>query len=187
MLKNTNILIIRHGEKPFDGTDGLTLAGQARAQAYVSYFQNYTINEAALHWTALFAAASSKTSRRPYLTLEPLANALGLQLDAKYYDKNPEEFVRVLRQNPNYDHANILISWRHSGMLELAEALGVEGHKLPSSANWVSKPFPACVFGWVLQICFDEHGEINLEKTMCIAQKLMFNDHGQNPPSANCE
>jgi hypothetical protein len=43
MLKNTNILIIRHGEKSLDGTDGLTLAGQARAQACVSYFQNYTI------------------------------------------------------------------------------------------------------------------------------------------------
>lgn len=186
MLKNTNIFIIRHGEKPSDGSDGLTLAGQARAQAYVSYFQNYTIDCELLQWKALFAATSSKTSRRPLLTLEPLSKALGLEINADYDDKIPEKLVQDLRTNPNFDSANILISWRHSGMLELADALGVESHKLPGSANWVSKPFPACVFGWVLQICFNEHGEINLDKTMCTAQKLMFGDHGQNPPSANC-
>jgi hypothetical protein len=187
MLKNTNILIIRHGEKPYDGSDGLTLSGQARAQAYVSYFQNYCIESEPLQFTALFAAASSKTSRRPRLTLEPLAQSLGLAIDAGYDDKTPEVLVEDLRANPDFENANILISWRHSGMLELADALGVEAHKLPSGANWVSKPFPPCVFGWVLQICFDEHGAVNLEKTMCLPQKLMFNDHGQNPPSANCE
>jgi broad specificity phosphatase PhoE len=187
MLKNTNILIIRHGEKPFDGSDGLTPAGQARAQAYISYFQNYIIDSEPIKWTALFAAASSKTSRRPLLTLEPLAKTLGLPIDAKYDDKDTETFVKALQENPSHDNANILISWRHSGMLELADALGVEGHQLPESANWVSKPFPPCVFGWVLQICFDEHGEINLNKTKCIPQKLMFGDHGQNPPNANCQ
>ena len=186
MLRNTNILIIRHGEKPSTG-DGLTLPGQARAQAYVSYFQNYLIDAEPLKWTALFAAASSTTSRRPYLTLEPLAKTLGLTIDAKYDDKDPETFVRFLNEHPNFENANILVSWRHSGMLELAEALGVEAHKLPTSANWVSKPWPACVFGWVLQICFNEHGEINTDKTQCVSQKLMFGDHGQNPPSANCE
>lgn len=187
MLKNTNILIIRHGEKPYDGSDGLTLAGQARAQAYVSHFQNYTIDSEPLQWTALFAAASSKTSRRPLLTLEPLANALGLAIDAGYDDKTPEVLVEDLRANPDFQNANILISWRHSGMLELADALGVEVHKLPGSAHWVSKPFPPCVFGWVLQICFNEHGEVNFDKTMCVPQKLMFDDHGQNPPTATCE
>ncbi len=187
MLKNTNILIIRHGEKPFDGSDGLTLSGQARAQAYVSYFQNYVIDSQPLQWTALFAAASSNTSRRPLLTLEPLAKTLGLAIDANYDDKVPEKLVQVLRANPIFENANILISWRHSGMLELADALGVEAHKLPETANWVSKPFPPCVFGWVLQIYFDEHGKINLEKTMCIPQKLMFGDFGQDPPNAICE
>jgi hypothetical protein len=186
MLKNTTISIIRHGEKPSTG-DNLTPMGQARAQAYISYFGNYAINEQTKTIDALFAASSSATSRRPYLTLEPLAKTLGLEINAMYDDKNPAPFVRELRENPSYDNANILISWRHSGMLELAEALGVQAHKLAPSANWATKPWGVCVFGWVLQICFDENGEPDYERTACVNQKLMFGDHGQNPPSANCQ
>ena len=186
MLKNTNVLIVRHGEKPLTG-DNLTPAGQARAQAYVSYFQNYSLDSEPLQIHHLFAATSSNTSRRPFLTLEPLAKILSLEIDAKYDDKNPATLVKFLHETSGFENTNILISWRHSGILELADALGVEAHKLPSSANWVSKPWPPCVFGWVLQICFNEHGEINTDKTMCVHQKLMFGDHGQNPPSVNCE
>ena len=48
MLSNTNILLVRHGEKPGDpGKDdpkdgpNLSPAGWQRAEAYVAYFENF--------------------------------------------------------------------------------------------------------------------------------------------------
>jgi len=43
MPKNTNILMVRHAEKPDSGRD-LSVTGQERAQAYAVYFQNYVLN-----------------------------------------------------------------------------------------------------------------------------------------------
>ena len=43
MPKNTNILMVRHAEKPDSGRD-LSVTGQERAQAYAVYFQNYILN-----------------------------------------------------------------------------------------------------------------------------------------------
>ena len=186
MLKNTTILIIRHGEKPPTG-DVLTIAGQARAQAYITFFQNYKINSEILKINHLFAAASSQTSRRPFLTIEPISKAIGLEINSNYDDKDPDPLVKLFQSDSNFENSNILICWRHSGMIELADALGVEPHLLPSTANWVSKPWPACVFGWILQIRFDEHGNLDVNQTMCISEKLMYNDHGQNPPKAECD
>ena len=49
MFSNTNILLVRHGEKPGnpgkdDPKDGpnLSPAGWQRAESYVGYFQNFT-------------------------------------------------------------------------------------------------------------------------------------------------
>ena len=42
-LKNAVILVIRHAEEPDDG-DGLSSAGQARANAYANYFKTFTID-----------------------------------------------------------------------------------------------------------------------------------------------
>jgi len=81
MLSNTTILLVRHGEKPGDpGSDnksdgpGLSPAGQARAQAYVEYFADFTASSAdgsrstkvELEW--VFATADNPgTSYRPRL------------------------------------------------------------------------------------------------------------------------
>ena len=72
MPKNTNILMIRHGEKPKSGT-GLAVAGQERAQAYSIYFQNYLLNSSPVKLNHLFAAANSNASHRPVLTITPLS------------------------------------------------------------------------------------------------------------------
>ena len=74
MPKNTNILMIRHAEKPDSGSD-LAVAGQERAQAYVVYFRNYSINSSLVKLDYLFAAANSSASQRPQLTIQPLAAA----------------------------------------------------------------------------------------------------------------
>jgi hypothetical protein len=43
MPKNSNILMVRHAEKPDSGKD-LSVTGQERAHAYAVYFQNYVLN-----------------------------------------------------------------------------------------------------------------------------------------------
>src|ERR1700722_2723870 len=74
-LANAVVIVIRHGEKPDDGT-GLTPAGEARAKAYVKYFADYQVDGQPLHLDKIFATADSKSSFRERLTVEPLAKAL---------------------------------------------------------------------------------------------------------------
>src|SRR5579862_4497162 len=87
-LKDAVVLIIRHAEKPDSGY-ALSPAGEHRAQAYVHYFQNFTLDSLPLKLDELFAAADSKNSHRPRLTLEPLAAALEMKLNTTFEDKNP--------------------------------------------------------------------------------------------------
>jgi hypothetical protein len=80
---NTNILLIRHGEKPASGV-GLDVAGQERAQAYVASVQNDTLRNAGpdpkpIKLDFLFASADSDHRERPIDTLVPLSQALRLE------------------------------------------------------------------------------------------------------------
>ena len=125
MPKNTNILMIRHSEKPDSGT-GLDVAGQERAQAYVIYFQNYSLNSNLVKLEYLIAAADSSESHRPRLTIQPLATAIGLDIDAKHKDKHYQKVADDILQNSKYDGSNILICWHHGEILDLAAALGAK-------------------------------------------------------------
>ena len=180
MPKNTNILMIRHGEKPHSGI-GLAVAGEERAQAYVIYFQNYSLNSNLVKWDYLFAAANSSESHRPSLTIQPLATAIGLDIDAKHKDKDYQKVADDILQNSKYDGSNILICWHHGEILDLAAALGANG--LPPASNWPTPPWPKDVYGWVLQLCYDADGNIDPSQTICLNQKLMYDDHGKNPPA----
>ena len=68
-LARATVLIIRHAEEPAHG-DGLSPVGVAHANAYVNYFEDYSLNGTTpIKLTALFAAADSSASHRPVLTL----------------------------------------------------------------------------------------------------------------------
>ena len=178
MPKNTNILLIRHAEKPDSGT-GLSVPGQERAQAYVIYFQNYLLDSNLVELDYLFAAANSDDSHRPFLTIQPFAAAIGLNITSDYKDTDYQNLANDILQNSMYDQSNILICWHHSQILDLAAALGSGP---PLESPWPSG-WPGHVFGWLLQLCYDHHGKIDLTQTGCINQKLMYNDHGKNPPA----
>ncbi len=181
MPKNTKILMVRHAEKPATGPD-LAVPGQERAQAYVVYFQNYSINSSPVKLDYLFAAADSPESKRPRLTIQPLSTAIGLVINDKHKDKDYQTVANDILQNTKYDKKNILICWHHGEILQLAAALGAKG--LPPASNWPTPPWPGEVFGWLLQICYDNAGKIIPTQTICLNQKLMFDDYGKNPPAA---
>jgi hypothetical protein len=60
--------------------------------------------------------------RRAYMTVLPLANDLGLEVDAHCSRKGTQCVADTIR---NYDGpGNILIAWRHKNMGEIQELLG---------------------------------------------------------------
>lgn len=182
MPRNASILLVRHAEKPDSGT-GLAPMGQARAQAYVAYFQNYAIDGAAFRPRYIFATADSDDSHRPRLTMEPLAQALGISIDDKHADKDYAKVADDLLNHPKYDGSDVLVCWHHGKILDLAAALGASAGTLPPSSSWPAK-WPGDVFGWVLQLRYDAGGALVPAQTVCVSEQLMYDDCGQQPPGS---
>jgi hypothetical protein len=161
---STTILIIRHAEEPSDGRD-LSSRGNSRAQAYVDYFKNLKIDGQPLKLSYLFAAKDTENSRRPRLTLEPLAQQLGLTINDRFKDKQTSELADQVRQLRG---ADILICWRHSEIPGLLRALGADPKTLLHDGKW-----PGHVFGWMIYLRFDQDG--NLLESKRIKEHLQTN------------
>ena len=151
-LKNAVILIIRHGEKPASGYE-LSPEGKERAQAYVNYFKNFTVDSKPLHLDYLFAGADAPNSHRPRLTIEPLSKTLGLSIDTRFQNLEYSELAREIQTRPH--GKNILICWRHGEIPNLLSAFGVDSAKYIPNAKW-----PEDVFGWLFQLRYDENGHL---------------------------
>jgi broad specificity phosphatase PhoE len=165
-LKNAVILVIRHAEKPDDGF-GLSAAGEARAGAYVNYFENFKIDGQPLKLDCLFAAADSKESHRPRLTIEPTAKALGLPIDSRFKDKDFQKLADEIRAKP---HGNaILIAWHQGKIPELLRALGADPRQVIPKGNW-----PDDVFDWLIQLRYDSDGHLIEAKR--ISEQLLPDD-----------
>ena len=169
MPRSATLLVIRHAEKSGDKQDvGLIPSGQARVQAYVAYFQTLVSGSSRLPTPAfLIAAADSDDSHRSRLTLEPLAAALGLEIDARTADDDYHALAERLREDSHYDGATTLICWTHKTLPRLVKALGAPATLLPD--KW-----PDEVFGWLVRLDYDAAG--TLAGAAVINQRLMFGD-----------
>lgn len=167
-LKDAVILVIRHAEKPASGNT-LTPAGEERAKAYVHYFQNYTVDSKPVKISYLFAAADSKGSMRPRLTLEPLSKAMGMAIDQHFTDKQAAELADELRAKPH--GGNIIICWHHGQIPALLQALGANPNKILPGGKW-----PESIFGWAVQLRYGDQGQ--LVEAKLIKEKLMPDDAG---------
>ncbi|MDR7099815.1 nucleotide-binding universal stress UspA family protein [Lysobacter niabensis] len=174
MPKSATLLVIRHAEKSDDPDDtGLTPAGQARACAYVAYFQTLTLDSEQIappSW--LIAKANEAESRRAVLTLEPLAAALGLPIDSELREEQTRELAQRLREEARYDGATTLVCWSHKHLPKLVKALGAPKALLPD--DW-----PEDVFDWLLRLDYDAAGE--LASATRHEQRLMFGDCAASP------
>src|SRR5262249_31508775 len=126
-LSNATILIIRHAEEP-SKRDGLSSRGTARAQGYIEYFKDFTIDGKPVKIDHLFAASDSSNSRRPRLTLEPIAQALGVSIDSQFKSKDFLKLAQKIETLPQ--GSNVLICWHHSDIPNLIGALGADAEKL---------------------------------------------------------
>jgi hypothetical protein len=165
-LKSTVILIVRHAEKP-DAGYGLSADGEARAKAYSNYFKDFTIDGRPLKLDYLVAAADSKESHRPRLTIEPTGKALGLVVDTRFKDKNFQGLADELKSRPH--GTGILIVWHHGEIPALLQALGADPTQIIPNAKW-----PGHVFDWLIQLRYDQSGQLIEVKR--ISEKLMPGD-----------
>ncbi len=173
-LRNAVVLIIRHAEKPPEGYE-LTPAGFKRASAYPGYFQHFQFDSQPVKPDALFAAADSKSSHRPRLTLEPLSQASGVHLDAGFKAKQPGALAEALKTSPH--GTNILICWHHGQIPELIRDLGGDPGKFLPNGKW-----PDDVFQWIVVLRYDGEGRLIPGKSRCVNENLMPEDASHNPP-----
>ncbi|MDE1156548.1 MAG: hypothetical protein PW735_12580 [Acidobacteriaceae bacterium] len=152
-LANTTVLIVRHAEKPVEGSS-LTPQGFKRAEAYAHYFAPFEMDGKLLEINALYAASDTKNSVRPRLTLEPLSQALHLPIDQHYASDAPEDLASALATTNHGNH--VLIAWRHKKIAALIQALGGSPAQLLPEDKW-----PDQVYDWVVLLHFDAQGKLD--------------------------
>ncbi|KAI0913541.1 hypothetical protein F4823DRAFT_15862 [Ustulina deusta] len=120
MAAEPTVYLIRHGEKPDDDGIGLSARGEQRAQCLRTVF-----GAASQYNIGYILAQTPKDNgkrERPYLTVKPLADDLGLTVDTSC-DRDDEECVRDAVDD--YDgEGNVLICWEHDQLNNIAEELG---------------------------------------------------------------
>jgi hypothetical protein len=138
------VMIIRHGEKPQKKNDGpgidptgkiddhsLTPIGWQRARALTDVFDGQGPTPPGLVKPATIYAAGANANgqgARTRETVMPLADKLGLQVNAAYGKGDEEALAQSVASQPG----PTLISWQHSEIPSIAEAFGVVSPAPPS-------------------------------------------------------
>ncbi|KAJ9296734.1 hypothetical protein DTO271G3_4933 [Paecilomyces variotii] len=114
------VYLIRHGEKPSNGSTGLSTQGEQRAQCLRSVFgasSSYNIG-----YIMAQTPKSDGKRDRPYETVEPLAQDLGLTVDTSCDRDDPKCVKKTV---DNYTGSgNILICWEHGELTDIVDKLG---------------------------------------------------------------
>ncbi|OJJ95766.1 hypothetical protein ASPACDRAFT_55043 [Aspergillus aculeatus ATCC 16872] len=119
-LADATVYLIRHGEKPSNGSTGLSAQGVERAQCLRNVFGA----DSAYNIQYIMAEAPKSDGKRdrPYLTVLPLAEDLGITVDTSCA-KTDAKCVKKVVENYTGD-GNILICWEHGELTDIVEELG---------------------------------------------------------------
>ena len=150
--KNSTVLLIRHAEKALD-TKELTPAGEARAKAYVAYFQKDQILGRPLKLTAIYSTTDSKKSHRTRATVEPVAAALGLTVDSHF--ENKDYALMVADLEAHHSGEDVLVCWHHGHIPKLLQALDADPAKLLPGGVW-----PEDKYDWLIELRYDAEGKL---------------------------
>ncbi|KAE8392576.1 hypothetical protein BDV23DRAFT_192523, partial [Aspergillus alliaceus] len=114
------VYLIRHGEKPDDGGTGLSTQGIERAQCIRQVFgksSGYNIG-----YILAMTPKSDGKRARPYETVHPLAEDLGLTVDTSC-DRDDPKCVKDAIDKYDGD-GNVLICWQHTALTDIIKELG---------------------------------------------------------------
>jgi len=159
-LADATVLIVRHAEEAAAGP-GLSEAGQQRARAYARYFRPFRFGQQSLAIDTLIAAADTRHSDRPRLTLEPLSQASGLPIEQSFKDRDVQGLVTWLEQGRG--GRIMLISWHHNEVPKLIQDLGLDPTTLLHHGHWSSREY-----GQVVMLRFDHSGAVMAQACVLI-------------------
>lgn len=137
------ILLMRHAEKPEDPLDpDLSAPGETRAQNLARYISdNFGKPD------FLFASALSKHSQRPYETLKPLSEAIGVPIDPTFADQDYAALAHEIHNKPKYERKLLVVCWHHGHIPSLAQDLKAKAGDYPN-------PWDPAVFNLILEFTF---------------------------------
>jgi hypothetical protein len=170
MATPSQVLIIRHGEKPGDPAvdcagdgDGLSVRGEERAAALAKYIPA-TFGRPDF----LFATQPSRHSNRTVETITPLEEELATFINTEHPN---DDFARVasdLFEDPKYAGKRVLICWHHGRIPDLTVAL----RGIPPHASW-----PGEIFDRVWQINYPPGiGPHQTIPVLDLPQRLLYED-----------
>jgi hypothetical protein len=140
------IVLLRHGEEPNDPTHpenpDLSAAGRVRASKLAKYIPK-TFGRP----DVVVAAAPSRTSVRPFLTVRPLCDALGLRLDTSIKANKSEALAETLLTESIFNDKLIVICWTHKELPILAKGLNAPRGDYPD-------PWEESVFDLMLELSY---------------------------------
>src|ERR1035441_4090635 len=160
------VILLRHAEKPPDeSTIHLSERGQSRARALVTFFEVRSVLGSNGPPAALFAPKFTRQghSRRPYETLEPLADHLKLSVQMPYGPSDYAALAKRVLSDPALDGKTVIVCWIHDYLPALAKAFGVK----PEPARWKGS-----VYDRVWIITYEDHHAILAD----LPQKLLPDD-----------
>jgi hypothetical protein len=134
----SQILLIRHGEKPDQGNE-LSPQGWQRAQLLPKLFETRFNTPVALYG---MNPSKDTGSVRALQTLKYVAEKLKLTINKDFTRDEISDLVLDIKNNKSYEGKTILICWEHNALVSLAQLLGVN-----QALNWPKTQFDRV---WVL-------------------------------------
>ena len=153
------ILLFRHAEKPTDDKSdpNLNERGYSRAGAippfYYSVFKNAD---------RIYATANTPSSKRPYETALPLANAYNVKINDNYGKDQYGNLAKDLFNDSTMQGKTVVIFWHHGELANFVQALGG-----PKVDKWSKK-----VYDRVWSLTYND-GKVLFED---LPQRLLFGD-----------
>ena len=129
-----DVYLIRHGEKIDDDHTGLSPRGEQRADCVENVFSQDQLKVDAI----ITQDYKSNGKRiRPYDTVKPLAQRLGLDIDHHCDRDDADCAAKAIKKAVDKGAKRVLVCWEHHALSDIAKEFGVKGLDYPDRFDLV--------------------------------------------------